>query len=59
MSWGNRITRICTWARLVDRETGDTIRFYTLHLDHESQPSRVASAALVARHIGEGADRRT
>ncbi len=54
MSWGNRITRICTWARLVDRETGDTIRFYTLHLDHESQPSRVASAARVARHIEEG-----
>jgi endonuclease/exonuclease/phosphatase family metal-dependent hydrolase len=51
MSWGNRITRICTWAILVDRTSGDTLAFYTLHLDHESQPSRVASTTLVARHI--------
>jgi endonuclease/exonuclease/phosphatase family metal-dependent hydrolase len=49
-SWGNRITRICTWARLVDRATGDTMRVYNLHWDHESQPSRVRSAAqLLAR----------
>lgn len=49
-SWGNRITRICTWARFVD---GDGRGFYlfNLHLDHESQPSREQSVALLARRI--------
>lgn len=46
-SWGNRITRISTWARLVDRAAGDTVRVYNLHWDHESQPSRERSAALL------------
>lgn len=45
MTWGNRITRICTWARLADRATGDTLRVYNLHWDHESQPSREKSAS--------------
>src|SRR5688572_24533450 len=35
-SWGNRITRICTWARLRDRTGGRTFYVYNLHLDHES-----------------------
>ncbi|MDZ4258057.1 MAG: endonuclease/exonuclease/phosphatase family protein [Gemmatimonadales bacterium] len=51
MHWGNRITRIATWARLVDRATGDTIRFYNTHWDHESQPSRQRSAALLLDRI--------
>ncbi|NIM48529.1 MAG: endonuclease [Gemmatimonadales bacterium] len=50
-SWGNRITRICTWARLVERETGAHLYVYNLHLDHESQPSRERSVELLAAHI--------
>ncbi|HUF29985.1 MAG TPA: endonuclease/exonuclease/phosphatase family protein [Gemmatimonadaceae bacterium] len=50
-SWGNRITRISTWARLADRATEDTVRVYNLHWDHESQPSRERSAALLAARI--------
>lgn len=50
-TWGNRITRICTWARLVDRATGDTLRVYNLHWDHESQPSRLKSAAQLLQRI--------
>jgi endonuclease/exonuclease/phosphatase family metal-dependent hydrolase len=49
--WGNNITRITTWARLVDRHTGDTVRVYNAHWDHESQPSREKSAALVRARI--------
>lgn len=49
--WGNRITRITTWARLVDRTTRDTLRVYNLHWDHESQPSRERSAALLLARI--------
>jgi endonuclease/exonuclease/phosphatase family metal-dependent hydrolase len=55
MHWGNRITRITTWARLVDRMRGDTLRVYNGHWDHESQPSRERSAALLlARVAGDG-----
>lgn len=51
-SWGNRITRICTWARLVDRD-GRAFWHFNVHLDHESQPSREKSAALLRQRIGE------
>jgi len=46
-SWGNTITRICTWARFEDLESGHRFVLYNIHFDHESQPSRVESARLV------------
>ena len=49
-SWGNRITRICTWARFVDRD-GSAFWHYNVHLDHESQPSRERSTELLAKRI--------
>ena len=49
-SWGNNVTRICTWARFVDRD-GQAFWQYNVHLDHESQPSRERSAALLAERI--------
>jgi endonuclease/exonuclease/phosphatase family metal-dependent hydrolase len=51
-SWGNRITRICTWARLRARN-GPAFYVYNLHLDHQSQPSRERSVALLAQRIQE------
>jgi endonuclease/exonuclease/phosphatase family metal-dependent hydrolase len=49
--WGNACTRICTWARLIDRETGKAFYVYNLHLDHVSQPSRERSVELLAKKI--------
>lgn len=49
-SWGNSITRICTWARLIDRQ-GGAFWVFNVHLDHESQPSRERSTALLAERI--------
>ena len=49
-SWGNAITRICTWARFVDRD-GRGFYLFNLHLDHQSQPSREKSTALLRRRI--------
>jgi endonuclease/exonuclease/phosphatase family metal-dependent hydrolase len=49
-SWGNTITRICTWARFVDRD-GRAFWHYNLHLDHQSQPSRERSASLLAERV--------
>ena len=49
-SWGNRIPRICTWARLIDRD-GRGFFVYNVHLDHESQPSRERSTQLLLERI--------
>lgn len=49
-SWGNTITRICTWARLVDRQ-GGAFWVFNVHLDHQSQPSRERSTTLLAERI--------
>ena len=51
-SWGNTITRICTWARFVDRD-GRAFWHFNVHLDHISQPSREKSTVLLAQRIGE------
>lgn len=49
-TWGNRITRICTWARFIDRD-GRAFWHYNVHLDHESQPSREKSVELLRARI--------
>lgn len=49
-SWGNNITRICTWARFVDRD-GRGFWLFNVHLDHESQPSRERSTQLLRERI--------
>lgn len=52
MTWGNRVTRICTWVLLKNLETGKNFYFYNLHIDHESQNSREKSAEQLLKHIG-------
>ena len=49
-SWGNSITRIATWARLIDRD-GTGFYHFNLHLDHLSQPSRERSTELLLQRI--------
>ena len=51
-SWGNRIERTCTWAYFEDRG-GPPFYAFNLHLDHESQPSRERSVALLLARIAE------
>lgn len=50
VSWGNRITRICTWAQF-STAAGRAFSVYNVHLDHESQPSRERSVALLRARI--------
>ena len=47
-SWGNTITRICTWARFIDRD-GRAFWHFNVHLDHQSQPSRERSCGAARR----------
>jgi endonuclease/exonuclease/phosphatase family metal-dependent hydrolase len=49
-SWGNRVTRICTWARFIDHD-GSGFWHFNVHLDHESQPSRERSTQLLIERI--------
>ena len=49
-SWGNTITRICTWARLIDRN-GRGFWQFNVHLDHQSQQSRERSTELLRQRV--------
>ncbi len=49
-TWGNRYNRVSSWARFVEHD-GTAFTHYNLHLDHESQPSREKSTALLLQRI--------
>ncbi|MEM0897135.1 MAG: endonuclease/exonuclease/phosphatase family protein [Verrucomicrobiota bacterium] len=50
-SWGNKITRICSWARFVEKKSKRGIYVYNTHWDHRSQPSREEAAKLVVERV--------
>ena len=52
-TWGNTVTRICTWAKLYDRETARTFHFYNTHLDHESPEARQKGTELILSRIAK------
>lgn len=54
--WGNNIPRIATWAVFVEKSTGRKIAVVNTHFDHQSEPSRQRSAALVLRRLAEITD---
>jgi endonuclease/exonuclease/phosphatase family metal-dependent hydrolase len=51
MTWGNHYPRVVTWARFRDRSAGNTFYLFNTHWDHESQPARERSAALLLERI--------
>jgi endonuclease/exonuclease/phosphatase family metal-dependent hydrolase len=48
--WGNNITRICSWTRLIDRD-GRAFYAFNVHLDHQSQASRERSTRFLSERI--------
>lgn len=46
-TWGNNYPRMVTWVRFRDRITRAEFLFVNTHFDHEVQPSRERSAALI------------
>ncbi|RMG03650.1 MAG: endonuclease/exonuclease/phosphatase family protein, partial [Planctomycetota bacterium] len=50
-TWGNRIPRIVTWGRFADVKSGRELYVFNTHFDHQSQPSREKSAALLAERL--------
>ena len=53
MTWGNKIPRICTWARLTDRQSKRSFYVYNTHWDHRSQESRLGAARLISAQIAK------
>ncbi|MDJ1131338.1 endonuclease/exonuclease/phosphatase family protein [Streptomyces iconiensis] len=51
-TWGNTVIRMVTWVRFRDLRTGRELYHLNTHFDHQSQPSRERSAALVADRLG-------
>ena len=47
-TWGNKLPRICTWAKLRDSKANTAFWFYNVHLDHQSALARERGLALVA-----------
>ncbi len=52
-TWGNTVTRICTWAKLYDRHTQRTFHFFNTHLDHASELARQKGTELILSRIAE------
>lgn len=49
--WGNIMPRNCTWARLIEKESGQAFYFYNTHLNHLSQRSRKKGVILLTGRI--------
>ena len=49
--WGNIMPRNCTWARLIEKKSGQAFYFYNTHLNHLSQRSRKKGVILLTRRI--------
>jgi endonuclease/exonuclease/phosphatase family metal-dependent hydrolase len=55
-SWDAAITRIVTWARFLDRQTGAEFVVFNTHFDHRGERSRRESARLLRRMMPAIAD---
>lgn len=54
-TWGNTVTRICTWAKLYDRETKRVIHVFNTHFDHQSSEARRKGTDLILSRVRERA----
>jgi len=56
-SWDAALNRICTWARLREKETQKSFYIFNTHFDHKGVKARKESAILILKKIGEIAER--
>ena len=50
-SWDAALTRIASWARLIDRESGRSVFMLNTHFDHRGEQARTESAALIVGQL--------
>lgn len=46
-TWGNQVTRVCTWAKLYDRTSMQAFHFFNTHLDHRTPLARQKGTELI------------
>lgn len=51
--WDAVCRRICSWVRLKDMESGETLHLFNTHFDHVGEVARLESAHLILRRIDE------
>lgn len=51
VTWGTRYRRMVTWVRFRDRPTGRVFEVWNTHFDHEIEPARQKSAALIRQRL--------
>ncbi len=50
-TWGNQFKRLVTWVRFRERATGREFEFWNTHFDHQSEPARQKSAAMLRTRL--------
>lgn len=53
MGWDAACSRIVTWARFLDKKTGQEFYFFNTHFDHEGQEAQKKSAVLLLAKIDD------
>ena len=52
-TWENQVPRICTWARLYDRNAGRELVFFNSHFDHRSDQARIKGTRLILKRMAD------
>lgn len=55
MGWGAKHKRICTWARLVEKSSGEAFYVYNTHLDHRVREAQINGIKLLMKRISQRA----
>jgi endonuclease/exonuclease/phosphatase family metal-dependent hydrolase len=55
VGWDAALPRICTWARLRERDSGRDLTIWNAHFDHRGATARLRSAELIAARVGAAA----
>ncbi|WP_234573599.1 endonuclease/exonuclease/phosphatase family protein [Rhodohalobacter sp. 614A] len=50
-SWDTSITRIVTWAKFKEAESGQEFYFFNTHFDHRGEQARIESAKVLVDHV--------
>lgn len=53
IGWGASVERVCVWMRLIDKKDKKEFFFFSTHLDHQNENSRIESSKLLASKMQE------
>ena len=53
--WGAKYKRVCTWARLMKKGSGECFYIYNTHMDHQVRDAQLNGTKLLMKRISERA----